>query len=178
MSEQGTMDPPVKVRRTKLRARKTRTTAKGVRVEDVIDYSHKPDQLSLLKKVKDGFRRRWIRAAGHQAELNVETKKYRGYEVITSTMDDPIGPQRRGDLILARIPERLAKEYERNVSRRSGAAVEAAERSAHMQLRRQGLRTFEGDDRGRDHDPDLGNRLDRIRAAEMAGIDPDRVVDI
>lgn len=186
MSEQGT--PPVisekrrasikranEARKVKAKERRER---KAIRLKENLDLDPHPGQLALLKKGDPKFHYRWLRIAGHQAELNVEQKKYRGYEVIASTTNDPIGPQRRGDLVLARLPKPTAEAYRANVSRRSNAAVQAAENAAHMQLRRQGLRTFEGDEKGRDREPDLGNRLDRIRAAETAGIDPDRIVDL
>lgn len=188
MSEQGTVPVLSEKRRAsikranearsaKAKERRDRKTA-AARVTENLDLDPHPGQLTLLKKGDPKFHYRWLRIAGHQAELNIEQKKYRGYEVIASTTNDPVGPQRRGDLVLGRCLKTAAATYRDNVSRRSNAAVEAAERAAHMQLRRQGLRTFEGDKEGRDREPDLGNRLDRIRTAEQAGIDPDRVVGI
>ena len=120
--------------------KKTTSRAAGTRTKTERPKEYKPPSSLDAPKAPDGFRHRWIRAesVGFQDSKNIFGRLREGYELVRADeykdSDYPIVNEGKyagvigvGGLLLARIPEELAKsrsEYQKQLSEGQDEAIE------------------------------------------------------
>ena len=119
--------------------KKTTSRAADTRTKTERPKEYKPPSSLDAPKAPDGFRHRWIRAesVGFQDSKNIYGRLREGYELVRadeySDMDYPVVADGKyagiigvGGLLLARIPEELAKrrvEYQKKLTEGQDEAV-------------------------------------------------------
>ena len=145
--------------------KKTTSRAAGTRTKTERPKEYKPPSSLDAPKAPDGFRHRWIRAEslGFQDSKNIFGRLREGYELVRADeyadADYPVvvdgkyaGVIGVGGLLLARIPEELAKqrvEYQKKLSEGQDEAVETdllreQHKSMPIDVDRQSRVTFGG----------------------------------
>ena len=145
--------------------KKTTSRAAGTRTKTERPKEYKPPSSLDAPKAPDGFRHRWIRAesVGFQDSKNIYGRLREGYELVRadeySDMDYPVVADGKyagiigvGGLLLARIPEELAKarvEYQKKLTEGQDEAVETdllreQHKSMPIDVDRQSRVTFGG----------------------------------
>ena len=119
--------------------KKTTSRAAGTRTKTERPKEYKPPSSLDAPKAPDGFRHRWIRAEslGFQDSKNIYGRLREGYELVRAdeykNTDYPVVTEGKyagvigvGGLLLARIPEELAKrrvEYQKKLTEGQDEAV-------------------------------------------------------
>ena len=145
--------------------KKTTSRAADTRTKTDRPKEYKPPSSLDAPKAPDGFRHRWIRAesVGFQDSKNIYGRLREGYELVRadeySDMDYPVVADGKyagiigvGGLLLARIPEELAKrrvEYQKKLTEGQDEAVETdllreQHKSMPIDVDRQSRVTFGG----------------------------------
>ena len=145
--------------------KKTTSRAAGTRTKTERPKEYKPPSSLDAPKAPDGFRHRWIRAEslGFQDSKNIFGRLREGYELVRADeyadADYPVvvdgkyaGVIGVGGLLLARIPEELAKarvEYQKKLTEGQDEAVETdllreQHKSMPIDVDRQSRVTFGG----------------------------------
>ena len=145
--------------------KKTTSRAAGTRTKTERPKEYKPPSSLDAPKAPDGFRHRWIRAesVGFQDSKNIYGRLREGYELVRAyeykNADYPVVAEGKyagvigvGGLLLARIPEELAKarvEYQKKLSEGQDEAVETdllreQHKSMPIDVDRQSRVTFGG----------------------------------
>ena len=145
--------------------KKTTSLAAGTRTKTERPKEYKPPSSLDAPPAPDGFRHRWIRAesVGFQDSKNIYGRVREGYELVRadeySDMDYPVVADGKyagiigvGGLLLARIPEELAKarvEYQKKLSEAQDESVETdllreQHKSMPIDVDRQSRVTFGG----------------------------------
>ena len=145
--------------------KKTTSRAAGTRTKTERPKEYKPPSSLDAPKAPDGFRHRWIRAesVGFQDSKNIYGRLREGYELVRadeySDADYPVVAEGKyagvigvGGLLLARIPEELAKarvEYQKKLSEAQDESVETdllreQHKSMPIDVDRQSRVTFGG----------------------------------
>ena len=144
---------------------KKTSRAAGTRTKTERPKEYKPPSSLDAPKAPDGFRHRWIRAesVGFQDSKNIYGRLREGYELVRadeySDADYPVVAEGKyagvigvGGLLLARIPEELAKarvEYQKKLSDAQDESVETdllreQHKSMPIDVDRQSRVTFGG----------------------------------
>ena len=139
--------------------------AAGTRTKTERPKEYKPPSSLDAPKAPDGFRHRWIRAesVGFQDSKNIFGRLREGYELVRAdeyaNADYPVVAEGKyagvigvGGLLLARIPEELAKarvEYQKKLSEAQDESVESdllreQHKSMPIDVNRQSRVTFGG----------------------------------
>ena len=145
--------------------KKTTSRAAGTRTKTERPKEYKPPSSLDAPKAPDGFRHRWIRAesVGFQDSKNIYGRLREGYELVRADeykdSDYPVVTEGKyagiigvGGLLLARIPEELAKarvEYQKKLTEGQDEAVETdllreQHKSMPIDVDRQSRVTFGG----------------------------------
>ena len=145
--------------------KKTTSRAAGTRTKTERPKEYKPPSSLDAPKAPDGFRHRWIRAesVGFKDSKNIYGRLREGYELVRadeySDADYPVVAEGKyagvigvGGLLLARIPEELAKErveYQKKLTEGQDEAVESdllreQHKSMPIDVDRQSRVTFGG----------------------------------
>ena len=145
--------------------KKTTSRAAGTRTKTERPKDYKPPSSLDAPKAPDGFRHRWIRAesVGFQDSKNIFGRLREGYELVRAdeyaNADYPVVAEGKyagvigvGGLLLARIPEELAKarvEYQKKLSEAQDESVETdllreQHKSMPIDVDRQSRVTFGG----------------------------------
>ena len=145
--------------------KKTTSRAADTRTKTERPKEYKPPSSLDAPKAPDGFRHRWIRAesVGFQDSKNIYGRLREGYELVRadeySDMDYPVVADGKyagiigvGGLLLARIPEELAKrrvEYQKKLTEGQDEAVDTdllreQHKSMPIDVDRQSRVTFGG----------------------------------
>ena len=145
--------------------KKTTSRAAGTRTKTERPKEYKPPSSLDAPKAPDGFRHRWIRAesVGFQDSKNIYGRLREGYELVRadeySDTDYPVVAEGKyagvigvGGLLLARIPEELAKarvDYQKKLTEGQDEAVESdllreQHKSMPIDVDRQSRVTFGG----------------------------------
>ena len=145
--------------------KKTTSRAAGTRTKTERPKEYKPPSSLDAPKAPDGFRHRWIRAesVGFQDSKNIFGRLREGYELVRAdeyaNADYPVVAEGKyagvigvGGLLLARIPEELAKarvEYQKKLSEAQDESVETdllreQHKSMPIDVDRQSRVTFGG----------------------------------
>ena len=145
--------------------KKTTSRAAGTRTKTERPKEYKPPSSLDAPKAPDGFRHRWIRAesVGFQDSKNIYGRLREGYELVRadeySDTDYPVVADGKyagiigvGGLLLARIPEELAKQrvdYQKKLTEGQDEAVETdllreQHKSMPIDIDRQSRVTFGG----------------------------------
>ena len=145
--------------------KKTTSRAAGTRTKTERPKEYKPPSSLDAPKAPDGFRHRWIRAesVGFIDSKNIYGRLREGYELVRadeySDTDYPVVAEGKyagvigvGGLLLARIPEELAKarvDYQRKLTEGQDEAVETdllreQHKSMPIDVDRQSRVTFGG----------------------------------
>ena len=145
--------------------KKTTSRAAGTRTKTERPKEYKPPSSLDAPKAPDGFRHRWIRAesVGFQDSKNIYGRLREGYELVRAdeyaNADYPVVAEGKyagvigvGGLLLARIPEELAKarvEYQKKLSEAQDESVDTdllreQHKSMPIDVDRQSRVTFGG----------------------------------
>ena len=145
--------------------KKITSRAAGTRTKTERPKEYKPPSSLDAPKAPDGFRHRWIRAesVGFQDSKNIFGRLREGYELVRAdeyaNADYPVVAEGKyagvigvGGLLLARIPEELAKarvEYQKKLSEAQDESVETdllreQHKSMPIDVDRQSRVTFGG----------------------------------